>query len=409
MMGRKHVFEITFIAILLSLGVATFAALCVWQDEAQTDIFFADPNNTFMDFFNVVQYVSAGDPYHAPALSPAERAYPPLAYLVYYPFAAFGNYREMPAAAIRTSQFGVMSVVVFIFFTNLLFSLLLYELKNGRKAIRLLTVFALFVSGISLFSLERGNVVYLSVTALLFFLMFYRSENKIWRELACIALAVAAGVKGVPALFGVLLLYEKRWGQACRTIVYGILAFILPFLCFKGGLSNLGIMLENVSFNANFYLQSNPLYKFGFIAAGILAGFRQGAFPVFLQIGYALALVCLLTAWSLNKPWKTILALTCALLLTPVNSTFYNGLYLFIPIVLFLNTEEHSRMDWFYLALMLLMLNPYQIRVYPYKLTYAFANLSTILVYLILCAEGTVRSILLLRQHLRARNLRATL
>lgn len=88
------------------------------------------------------------------------------------------------------------------------------------------------LSSISLFSFERGNIIYLAVINSIFFLVNYQSENKIIREMSFIALAIAAALKGFPALLGILLLYDKRHKEAIRLIVHGVIFSFLPF-CFS--------------------------------------------------------------------------------------------------------------------------------------------------------------------------------
>ena len=42
--------------------------------------------------------------------------------------------------------------------------------------------------------------------------------------------ALAAGLKLYPAIFGLLLLFDKKYKEAIRLVVYGILAVVIPFI-----------------------------------------------------------------------------------------------------------------------------------------------------------------------------------
>ena len=85
-------------------------------------------------------------------------------------------------------------------------------------------------SGIALFSYERGNVIYLAVIGMVCFIEHYQSENKVLREWSFIALAFAAAIKGYPAIFGILLIWEKRWKEAILFNPFTHVLLLLPFL-----------------------------------------------------------------------------------------------------------------------------------------------------------------------------------
>ncbi|MBQ9783212.1 MAG: DUF2029 domain-containing protein [Clostridia bacterium] len=42
-------------------------------------------------------------------------------------------------------------------------------------------------------------------------------------------IAVAAGIKLYPAIFGLLYVKEKRWSETLRLIAYGVLFFVVSF------------------------------------------------------------------------------------------------------------------------------------------------------------------------------------
>ena len=77
-------------------------------------------------------------------------------------------------------------------------------------------------------------MVYLVLVLLIAFLLMRDSEKKVNREIALICLACAAGLKIYPALFGVLYIKEKRFKEAVRAIIYGVLIFFLPYIFFGG-------------------------------------------------------------------------------------------------------------------------------------------------------------------------------
>ena len=64
----------------------------------------------------------------------------------------------------------------------------------------------------------------LAVAFLWLFLLFYKDENPIYRHLALIGLAISAALKVYPVIFGVVLLYERRWKDVVWAVLYGIIA-----------------------------------------------------------------------------------------------------------------------------------------------------------------------------------------
>lgn len=389
---KNTTFNLFFICVILSLALITFFTLCKFNGTLQRSIFFSNSNDSFMDFFNVVKYTSLRDPYHCTYLPMSEKAYPPLTYLLLYPFSKFFVYSNMLPSAARADQLEIMSVVIFIVFSCIALAILIYEFKSGPKGVRLLMVLTLFASGVSLFSLEQANTIYLSVSCLLFFVMLYKSDNKLLRELSYIALSIAVALKVYPIIFAILILYEKRIRDIFKLGFYCVITVFLPFLYFKSGYSNIPIMIKNASENTKAYMFNVYQYRFGLVSDSILFGFSNKTSIMLVKVSLILLVFAVITSWSHRKYWKTILCLTCALLSTPVNSAYYCGLYFFIPVILFLNEKEHKITDWFYLILMILILNPYQIKFNQYLLTSSIANLSVILIYITLCAEGFILS-----------------
>lgn len=340
-----------------------------------------------MDFFNVVRYSADKDPYRCLYLPLSEKAYPPLVYLLVYPFSKLFDYIGKTPGAARSTQYGLMSITVFLSFSSSALACLLYEMKKGGRVIRFLTVFALFASGISLFSLERGNLIYIAVINLAFFIMGYHSSKAVIRELSYVALAIAAAFKIYPALFGLLLLYERRYKDTARLALYGVITTFLPFLYFKGGFSNISLMVQNAKANSTAYLFNG---RFDFVTQAIILGFSNETAVLVGQAAFVLIALAILTAWCLNKPWKTVMLLTCVIVALPVHSGYYCGLYFFIPAVMFLNEKRHSLKEWAILVMIILIFNPYQIAFHGTIVTSQLASLSVIAIYLLLLIEAMI-------------------
>lgn len=74
--------------------------------------------------------------------------------------------------------------------------------------------------------------------------MYHRSKRAWVRELALVALAVAAGLKIYPAFLGVMLLRNRDFKAAIRTVFYGIAALVLPVFAFQEGVYGLQLWLK---------------------------------------------------------------------------------------------------------------------------------------------------------------------
>lgn len=83
------------------------------------------------------------------------------------------------------------------------------------------------------------------------------------RELALICLACAAAMKLYPALFGLLLLSDKKYKEAVRAVIYGIVLLVVPFF-FMGGVGQIPQMLKNSLTLNNNTLSGSTGFGYGF-------------------------------------------------------------------------------------------------------------------------------------------------
>ena len=189
----------------------------------------------FMDFFNSIRDSAASNVY-----SERNSVYPPLA-VAFFRFIG----RMLPYAEValdprdnydmQESQLCIMYYLLFaitmvvITYRCILKKVNTREDKTSRRLAELFAFLSIFSYPL-VYCLERGNIVAASVALSVVFVFFRNSENKVIRELSLICLALAAGLKLYPAIFGVLLLFDKKYKQAIRLVVYGILAVVIPFV-----------------------------------------------------------------------------------------------------------------------------------------------------------------------------------
>ena len=265
----------------------------------------------------------------------------------------------------------------------------LFQMKKGKPVTKWLMTLALAFSGIALFSYERGNVIYLAVIGMVCFIEHYQSENKVLREWAFIALAFAAAIitfivpptvitskkicapespcaaiKGYPAIFGILLIWEKRWKEAIRLMIYGLLFCFGPFALIGTGFKyNITQWLANLGENGEKYMFThNPRFGYLFFLSQMKSGDTRDMWNEVLKIiFYILAIIGIIVISRQKTWWKKAAMLVSIIILLPTNSGFYCGLYLFPIVVLFFNEEEHNWLDILYMLSMIVILNPFQL------------------------------------------------
>ncbi|MBR5427602.1 MAG: DUF2029 domain-containing protein [Clostridia bacterium] len=105
-----------------------------------------------------------------------------------------------------------------------------YLRRAKLSRMRYAALFFMVVSFPMIYCIERGNLSLMALALCSFFVFFRNDKNAVLRELSYISLAAAAGLKLFPAAIGVLLIYDRKWKAAARTVFYGIAALVLPYL-----------------------------------------------------------------------------------------------------------------------------------------------------------------------------------
>ncbi len=344
----------------------------------QSNIFFAEGGGYMEDTTKMLRdYLSGDSPYQTISSDPSRSgSYLPLSFLLYQALWLISG---------GASGTEALRLLTATFFSFGCFALLAWELwamtermAGGRRA--LLLCAALSVSGIAFYAVERGNFIVLTVALCAFFTHHYSDENRLLKELSFLALAVAAALKLAPALLGVMLLMEKRWKEAARLAVYGVVIAFAPFLCFGHIHLSLRAMLENLQtsdaisnsrfdagrfghrtlwFFADCLRISNATAATGAFYAGLARGLRI----VFPALNYLAGGLALLTLPFQDGAWKKWMSLLLIMVLLPSFSILYAGLYLFPAAILFLAERRkagYKKLDWACLFLLICILNPVQ-------------------------------------------------
>lgn len=228
----------------------------------------------------------------------------------------------------------LMMIVITVVLMAVIIKRCLPDYTDGQTNLFLLLILlsAPFFQGV----IERGNLAFLCLVLLLFAACFKDSESKIMRELSLICIAIAAGIKIYPAVFGLLYLKEKRWKEALRLITYGFLFFFLPFLL-TGGLSGfLGFLTRIKKLNANFDAKLWTSIRCFLAASCDYLGLAWNLKVAGRVSEIAFALVSIGMAFIDKRGWKSILYLCGIMTLYGPRTFRYNAIFMLIPLVFFL-------------------------------------------------------------------------
>lgn len=314
----------------------------------------ADLNDTFMDFFNSIQY--GRTPYTRRVI------YPPLINVIY---GFFGKIVPMSikangTLAIRASVPGILVFELFCMMTAVVYAIAIAGIKGYAKKEKWFLGLGLCFTLPAVFCLERGNSVWLCVAFTMIFVNWYDSPKKMERGAAILSLAIAAAIKIYPAAFGLLLIRHKKWKEALEAIIAGVLVMFVPFVFFTKENRSVTLWISNI-INCNKEFQniglglklnlSNTMQFFE-----ELWGVGLSGFTTVLTIAI-LVFDCVMVAFNRKlDEWKAIALLSLLMILIPGFSWTYTMLFIIIPVVIFLGKDNNYKKDYIYLVLFILCL-----------------------------------------------------
>lgn len=341
--------------VLVSISLAVMILQLISNTSSINQIIFHDINDYFMDFYNSI-YHANNDPYALRSI------YPPFTYLIYKFFSIFisNDIISHGSLAIRDSQGGNIALLVFQMTSFIPLILGVNNFNKGTKLEKAIFTSIVLLTSPFLFAYERGNIIILSLVLLMMFVFIKDNENKVLRELSFICLAMSACIKVYPAIFGLLLIKDKRYKEAIRTIVYGILIFFIPFMFF-GGISSIVGMLEGIVLTTDMF----SMVGFGYLvdlgsSLRLLFNGILGIDGVFIQtiakvLPYMLLVGGCVCLWSIKKEWKQVCLLTTLIVLVPGFSWTYVLIFFIIPLIMFINEENKNKRDYIYLIFFVLI------------------------------------------------------
>ena len=368
-------------------------------------------SDQFMDFFNSIR-----DSNHKNIYSTRHSIYPPLAALFFRLIGSMTDQDLVNTKFTGRKKFYSDQTSMMIFYLVVVICLLLMSkmiedrLKNVKSrvfakvlSITLVVTFPIF------YCVERGNIVLMCVLTSMFFFFFRNSENKAIRELAYFSLAISAGLKLYPAIFGLVLIVERKFKDAIRLIIYGIICVGLPYmliymhdtgilrdlstLCVnslklmnmsispftvkttpaaimsKSELASAAEIVQNIGYIfyniRHFFLKKIGKLNFSSVSVQNFIYF-PGLRKLIKSKAYVTELVLIVTegfaALSLlltKSEWKRCFLLCYLMLNIPAASSTYSISFITIPFVLFLaDSKNTKKYDWVHLSFFSFMLVP---------------------------------------------------
>lgn len=269
-------------------------------------------------------------------------------------------------STMRDTSYGLTFAVIYeIIFS----SIVLYCVKKIIKSENFFeSAFALCLmwSTPYLFLLERGNVLIITIAFLGIFIAWYDSESPIRREIALMSLALAAAMKIYPAVFGVLLLREKKIKESIRCAIYFMLSFIVPMLI-MGGITLIKKYINNVFFFASAggdVLEYKPgridgLNLLKYIADNWFGHLNWGNLA-FKRLYIPLLVILVIASLFYKKKWKAVLVGALVSVTFPTYVIIYSGTFYMFAFAMFFVDKKKNLMDILYAIGFMLILVPSQ-------------------------------------------------
>ncbi len=238
--SKKNLTPILLILIIMSvLTLTKFLILFAgWGEYFKNIIWAFDERPLFYDHFDHIKYSLQGNITGVYNVN-VNACFPAFAYFFYGFLAHLCTVDQVGTAdfahVLNTNSGVVTLVFVYgIFFVSI--ALLLSKQLTSKIGEYYTNAFIilLLLSSIFLMTVASGNLTIGAMILTLFSLYFRDSKSAALRELSMIMLAMAASLKVYPAIWGLLYIKEKRYKDAIKQIIYGILFFLVPFAFFGG-------------------------------------------------------------------------------------------------------------------------------------------------------------------------------
>lgn len=350
----------------------------------------------FLDFYRHIAY--AGDLKNIYA-NTKDAPFPPLAYCFFHilyilnpdnpinPVNAINWHQVIMSASLEVQSISY-NPLIFLMWNITLFSLLLLAIKIICKFPKhqsfLLFASLIFSAPFMYGAIEMGNPVVIVLILLLFSIHFSSSHNIILREISLILIAIAAGWKIYPAIFGFIYLREHRYKEAVRLLFWGILFFFAPFI-FTGGSIGFQNYIDTLKIFQNYmnirWTDVKDFYTAAVISCG---GHPSASTASIIQIFSFITL--LIGLFIAKNRWHALLFASCIMIVCISNNYRYVSIYAVIPLLfLFAEHRKTGRISVLDYVNIILFALTFTIPIYGYMLNIGECDMYIFLpIYLII-------------------------
>lgn len=379
-------FKITALLLFLSLVIFTVAAV-VTNGESIKFMFFSDQYDTFMDHFNST--ICAHDhPY-----TKYNVTYPPLIVCIYKVIANFTipyvlDYGSLEYRyAVRASLMPMIIFIVIVIVMALLFYFTIrFYLKDHLSEKQTMALFfLLLLSYPTLFGIERGNCIFLSLLFLFYYVVGHNSDNKCIRLLSYLALGVATGVKIFPAIFAIITLKHRGVKEFLTCFIIVSCVLLIPFIFTDG--TPISVFNEMIHFSSTHNVVQGYVNISDYMTL-INASPREdtcvNAFVASIGIIFVLF-------DKTMKAWEETLILSSLLILTFSVTGMYLFLYLQIPLLLMMAEKNPDKSLYLPLICIILVMMVFPGFVEGDQRIATYKSVVTIVLFCISIASSIVR------------------
>lgn len=343
-----------FCCVMLGITFVSLVALCTGGKFGY--YFRANTTGTFMDLFEsiILNKGFGGKP----------GIYPPVPDLVYKCLAHMVDFSCIDGslsvleqgALLRADISGAVFIICHILCFVLPFFVMLLVSIDGSLRKKTAYAFLLSLSGLVMWSLERGNSIVYAFLFSFLFLYLYPLGDRRSVHLAYLCLALAASIKLYPAVFGVVLLEKRDWKGALVCFGEFVGLYVVAFFCcgyafryFGGNFVNVLVWGEEKQISAHSYSLKNLVL----IGDAIVRKLSFFPFALNTRLLVRLAqiacmLLCLWVYHATHRYWEKLFCLSLLCIYIPSITYQYALLFLLIPLVYFLNDHEVGPFDGLY-------------------------------------------------------------
>ncbi len=257
------------------------------------------------------------------------------------------------------------------------------QVEGSEKRKNLFT-FLLIFNWPVIYAIERGNILLFVYVLMLGFVFFHDSEDKVISEISCICLALAASIKMYPAVFGILLIFAKKYKQAIRTVIYhwvdGFKVWINNIIKFSEKHSVTDNFSGVTSLKVSFYVLMGKVFgRFGF------KGITDKFFAALIIIAIVAAVL------FLKQKHLKFIALFLLVDALPGAGGGYTFVFLTIPLIYLINMDKVRKFDYLYVLVILSEFMPHAIPLKFVKgytsINYGIEGLAVMALFLLLMCD----------------------